>query len=69
MNKLNEIVEKEPLPAVDSEHGQELPVLGELYLAGPVLPICSPSLPGEEAGQLLRRAGHRVLRGDPGHVC
>ena len=43
MNKLNEIVEKEPLPAVDSEHGQELPVLGELYLAGPDLPICSPS--------------------------
>ncbi len=43
MNENNEIIEKEPLPAVKSEYEQEQPSLGELYLAGPVLPIASPS--------------------------
>ena len=43
MNENNEIIEKEPLPAVKSADWQEQPSLGELYLAGPVLPISSPS--------------------------
>jgi uncharacterized membrane protein YhaH (DUF805 family) len=43
MNENIEIVKKEALPAVESVDGQEQPSLGELYLAGPVLPICSPS--------------------------
>jgi len=40
---MKEIIEKEPLPADKSTYVQEQPSLGELYLAGPVLPISSPS--------------------------
>jgi hypothetical protein len=40
---MNETFEKEPLPAGKSDYRQDEPSLGELYLAGPVLPICSPS--------------------------
>lgn len=43
MHEINESVEKEPLPAFKSAYGQEEASLGELYLAAPVLPICSPS--------------------------
>lgn len=40
---LPEQIEKEPLPVKESSHRQDQPSLGELALAGPVLPICSPS--------------------------
>lgn len=38
-----ENIEKEPLPVFKDAEGQERASLGEVYLAGPVLPICSPS--------------------------
>lgn len=40
---MSHIIEKEPLPVFESEQRQDQPSLGELYLAGPVLPSCSPS--------------------------
>jgi uncharacterized membrane protein YhaH (DUF805 family) len=43
MNEMNDIIEKEPLPANESPNMEEKPSLVELYLAGPVLPFCSPS--------------------------
>jgi hypothetical protein len=43
MNEMKNIIEKEPLPAGENAYKEEKPSLVELYLAGPVLPICSPS--------------------------
>ena len=40
---MSEIIEKETPSVVESKYRQEQPSLGELYLAGPVLSICSPS--------------------------
>lgn len=40
---MNETIEKEPVPTFESADGQDKPSLVELYLAGPVLPMCSPT--------------------------
>jgi len=40
---MDKTLDKVPLPVVESEYPQEQASLGELYLAGPVLPVCSPS--------------------------
>ncbi len=61
MNEINEIIEKEPLPAVESAYWQEQPSLGELYLAGPVLTYLQP-LVLSPCGETLRLRRARLLR-------